>query len=390
MSIPRCAIVHAALVPTADGGQQPHLGLVAKRQYRLQGGTLVAPASAPLDIDPVYVNIPVDAEPDGVEDAMLLRDSELLCMLKQNTDVLLSGSAYALRGPVQELVTKLVVGKMSKTVLVSGHRSLLVSVSGSVAATSAVPFERMPLSWLRAYGGRDRGSEAPPPPPRRGQPSPDDILAHGANAYPRNRHGCGFFIDCDRQRLHGSPLPTQSDPADPLTLARMFADDPYDWLDRPGAASYGPMDMVTFPRCLFLGLEIEHAAPRAPVHEVLLGALQPHELALLDHNDVASPRVFNCAAPGLGNVRLRGDEHVQLHNLHRDAEHYVFALPGERPRLIIEPPNAGTFELDAKLATVLIEPDEDRVTLTWAGSVPAAEIYPPAACAEVRHAVIWN
>ncbi len=81
---------------------------------------------------------------------------------------------------------------------------------------------------------------------------------------------------------------------------------------------------------------------------------------------------------------------MQLWNLHPGAEHYCFALPAERPRLLLEPPKAGTFELQPKLATVFIEPDEERLTLTWAGTTPAAGIYSPEQCAKMRHAVTWS
>lgn len=369
-------IVHADAL-----GDAPVLGLVTKRAYRLRRGRLNRGEPAALVRDPIYCELD--------EDAALVLDSDLFGLHKPATDVLLTGTAYAHRGATNELRTALVAGPARKEVHVTGDRELLVRHDGTLSATRPRPFEQMPLGWGRAYGGRDAGAEAA----GLGDTPVGlvaDILASATHSYPRNRQGCGFFIDRDRRRLDGAALPNLSDPDDPIELERLFAADPYDWLDRPLPAGYGPIDGLTFPRCWLFGVGLEISRRRRPVREVALGALHEQEAAKLDDPDDTQPRAFNCAPPGLATTQLRGDERVELYNLHRDAEHFVFELPGERPRLLVEPPNAGTFELEPRLTTVFIEPDEDRVTLTWAGSTPAAGLYSPEACATMRHAALWR
>jgi hypothetical protein len=39
---------------------------------------------------------------------------------------------------------------------------------------------------------------------------------------------------------------------------------------------------------------------------------------------------------------------------------------------------------------VLLEPEIDRVTLTWAGALPVAAVYPDAMVDEMRHGVVWS
>ena len=102
------------------------------------------------------------------------------------------------------------------------------------------------------------------------------------------------------------------------------------------------------------------------------------------------PRAFNVAAPGLGLARLQGNEKVTLWHLSPRAEVLELRLPGDRPQILIEPPGTRTYELEPVLGTVLLEPDEDRVTMTWTGALPVAAPYGAEQCEELRHAVVWN
>ncbi len=358
------------------------LGVVAKRSYRLEAGRLGRGVPAAIVREHRYA--PYE------DDVVVTSESELSCLHKQTTDVLLEGTAYAHRGVVTELHTALIVGPVRKDVIVTGDRTLRVGADGAVAFSAATAFERMPLVWQRAYGGRDRGAE-PPAQNTRGAPPPlEAILSHGTFAYPRNRHGRGFFIDRDRQRLDGAPLPNLSDPRDPIRVDRLLAADPFDWIDRPVPACYAPIDPITFPRCTELGLAIDVSRRSRPVAEVAMGALDEARVKTLGEAGPPTAAAHNVAPPGLATTLLLGHERVELYNLHPSGEHVVFGLPGERPRLVVEPPNAGLFELEPRLVTVLIEPDAHRVTLTWAGSTPAAGVFSPEACGAMRHAVIWS
>ncbi len=65
-------------------------------------------------------------------------------------------------------------------------------------------------------------------------------------------------------------------------------------------------------------------------------------------------------------------------------------LPDDRPRLLIEPPGVIARELSPLLQNMLIEPDQDRVTLTWTGVLPVAMPYPDEMVAVMRHRVVWS
>lgn len=333
------------------------LGMVARRAYAIEGRELVARPHA----------------------AWAPTADDLLALFRETTDVILEGCAHSDK-PVTRITTQLSVGPVTKRVEVIGDRQLVVAADGSLSETAPRPFTSMPLTYDRAYGGRDIGAEA--------LVERDGIAQHGVLAYPRNRRGRGYLFDVDRKRHHGAPLPNLSDPDDPVVVSRLFATRVGDWIDRPTPACYAPIDGHTFPRLLHNGIGVFIARREHPIREAALGAITEADLTPdRAHRDV---RACNAAAPGLAVARLEGHEHVSLWNLHREHAHLELRLPGERPRMLIEPPNTRTFELEPKLATVRIEPDENRIALVWAASMPVAGVYSPEMCADLRRAVTWN
>jgi hypothetical protein len=190
--------------------------------------------------------------------------------------------------------------------------------------------------------------------------------------------------------LEGTPLPNLDDPDDPVTPGRLLARDALDWADRPVAAAYGAVDPLTVPRCMFSFLRPDWSAGSRPLRELAHGALLERDLADRPLADPPDPRFYNCAPAGLAVCRLHGGERVSLWNLHRHHEHLEFDLPRERPRMIVEPPGCRAYELDAVLGMVLIEPDDDRITLTWTASMEVAAEFPEGMCKEMRHAAIWD
>jgi hypothetical protein len=366
----------------ADPARGLELGLLVKVAYRMEGDLRLTrlPEGPPVHLEPVYGS----RTPEG--ERQLMHDSDRLAFRKPCTDVLLQGSAHSTRGSVVELDTGLSVGSMRKRVRVRGDRRLRADAPGPLGAADSEGFVAMPLDWAHAYGGRDvhaerkaaRSADAPPE------------ARWGTCAYPRNRVGRGFFLDTSRERLDGVLLPNLDDPEDPVEPERILAADTLDWADRPLGASYGPIDVLTVPRCFFHLVRPDWRPDSRPLREMALGCVGPADLRDRHLAEPPDPRVFCCAPAGLARERLRGNERISLWHLHRSFELLELDLPAERPRLLLEPPGAGVREMPAQLQTVLIEPDEDRVTLTWTGSMPVAAVFPESMCREMRHGVIWE
>jgi hypothetical protein len=378
------------LLSRALPGMAACLTVVTNRAYRLRPGARATPLAieVPVQEEPRFQpSINVHAVPRLVEDAHLTTSGKPL------TDVIVRGTAHARRGPVTSLETAVQVGAARKTVRVTGDRRIEVQAGGVLGFTAPEPFTAMPLTWDRAYGGRDLyAEERLDGDPRRRFSHPPELAAAslGQLSYPRNGSGRGYFLDFDRARIHGAPAPNLDDPTDPVTPSRILSERSTDWIDRPVAACYEPIGPFTFPRAAFV-VPPAHDEPERPVHELRAGALLVEDLRrAFDLRRPPDARAFNCAPAGLAVCRLEGGERARIEGLHRDHDLLELQLPDDRPRLLVELPGVGQRELKPQLGTVLIEPDEDRLTLTWAGVMEVAMIYPDEVLRGMRWGVVWS
>ena len=103
-----------------------------------------------------------------------------------------------------------------------------------------------------------------------------------------------------------------------------------------------------------------------------------------------NPRVYNAAPSGLAVCRLRGGERARLWNVHRERAFVEFDLPDDEPRLSLDVPGVGERKLAPVLTTVRIEPDADRVVLTWAAAFRVLAVYPDEMTRAMRRSVSWR
>lgn len=367
-----------------DPAGTPHLAMVTKRVYQVHRG-----ACRPLTEPPPFTEVPCHAASTntGALDR-LATDSDLFAPFKPSTDVLVSGMARSLRRPVRCLDTAVRVGALRKNVRVHGDRRIQLGAASRLRFSEPEPFETLPLVWDHAYGGRDLYAEDKLHPKKSSfARRPEPPL--GAIAYPRNPAGRGFFLDMDRERLLGAAVPNLEDPEDAVSPDRLLAKGSSDWSDRPMAACYEPVDWLSFPRVM-LWLGVDYAHPAVPLVELGRGALRPEDLIERAPGAPPAPRVYNCAPAGLSGTRLEGGEAASVWNMHPRHETWELQLPRERPRLLLAPLGCGAFELPAVLQTVLVEPDQDRVTLTWSGTLEVAAPYPEEMCQTMERAVRWE
>ena len=362
---------------------QPILAAVLSRVYRIIDGSRV---SFEHDAQPVLEPTYSGGDYASIS-AFLTRDTDLFAPLKATTDVIVDGSAHSLRGKVTSVDTFVRVGPLFKEIRVTGDRTIDVDAQGNLRFSSPEPFESLPLTWDRAYGGRDPFAEEALFPQKRRlftRPDPRPIIA-----YPRNPAGTGFFVDMERSRLSGARAPNLEDPSDPVFPHRLLARSALDWINRPAAACYQPLDWLSFPRGAFI-VEFEHEPTDRPLYEIVKRALAPGDIAPRNLGTRPDPRVYQCAPAGLGGACLRGGEPVRLRGLSPHRETLDFHLPIERPRFLVEPPGCDALELSVKLATVRIEPDADRITMSWTGTTEVAAEFPDEMCSAMRRAVLWS
>ena len=370
-----------------------HLLFVANRTYRIEPGRRAIPVAdaAPVAPDARWVDSTnEDALPRLVDEGHAFLGGKTL------TDVLVRGSAWSTNGAVAVLDTAVAVGPARKAVRVHGERRVEVRDDGRFGFSKAAPFDELALVWDHAFGGRDIRAEAillglrAKGTSRFGKRREADGVGLGKLVYPRNAAGRGYFMGFDRSKIDGTLAPALEDPTDPVTPDRLVSDSVGGWIDQPVSACYEAIDFNTFPRLQFF-LPPKFDPPKRKVQELASGALLVEDLARsFDPTQLPHPRVYACAPAGLSVARLRGDERAQIWGMHPKHAYLDFELPDDAPTMSLEIPGVGVRQLEARLATVLVEPNEERVTLTWAGIQPVAMAYPEEMLTTMRRAVRWK
>jgi hypothetical protein len=263
----------------------------------------------------------------GETDTSSIRYAADVCLRKRGTDVALVGQAYAPEGRVTTHVdVGLRVGPVTSALRVFGDRHWS-RVLGIWRISPPVPFDRMPLIYERAYGGVDT--------------THPDAAKHAGEM--RNPVGTGFCSHRSSQRLEGLPLPN---------LEALDARIEH-WKDRPAPVGFGFIGRGWEPRCRYAGTyDARWERERAP-------------LLPLDFDE----RYYSAAHPSLVcQGYLVGGEPVHCINVTPGGT-LAFALP--RYKLSVDARLQGKLLQQAPvLDTVVIEPDERRLLLTWRTAIP--------------------
>jgi hypothetical protein len=288
------------------------LFVVLKATLHLKPRLTLAPEQVPITLADEYYADPTDSS------LLLVSDVHIG---KPGTDVLLLGHAWAREGrTAPEVSVRLSVAERSKTIRVQGDRTWRTDGMPS----SPQPFEAMPLVWERAFGGIHRLE--------------DRVLAEE-----RNPIGAGFAGRRSREELVGQPLPNLEDPRTPLERQGQ----------NPTPVCFAPTAPHWLPRRSFAGTYDQNwQRKRAPY--------LPADF---------DPRFFQCAAPEMIFDRfLQGDEPIEIHGATPDGP-LAFNIPAAHLQAQVRV--AGTLEHPpVNLETVLIEPDQNRLCLTWRAALP--------------------
>lgn len=247
---------------------------------------------------------------------------------KPRCDVLLNGHCHAPNGqPATQVSVALKIGSLVKAFNVIGPR---VYEAGAYTCSvgKPAPFTRIPVSYAQAFGGVDR--------------TPADATRH--TWYPWNHTGVGFHPGAELAQLHGLPLPNSEELDTPVT------DPEGDY--RPMA--FGPVGRAWQQRIRWAGT---------------------YDQAWLDQQFPFLPedfdlRYFQCAPEDQQIDYPQGAEEVALLNL--DARgRSAFRLPTHlQLAVLVVFHDDHARETAAVVDTILIEPDAQRLALTWRASSP--------------------
>lgn len=248
---------------------------------------------------------------------------------KPRADVLCVGNAYPPGGrPDTECFVRLRVGPVDKSIHVIGDRQWEPALGGlSVRMSRPEPFTSVPVSYDRAFGGKDISK---PGGHRIYRPNP---VGHGYSKW--------------GSKLPGLPLPNLEDPHDPIRS----------WRDRPRPMSFGPVGRTWEPRIdragTFNRRWLKHRAPELP-------------------EDFDSG--YYNAAPDDQQIPgyLRGNEEVFVQNMHPTHSNFRCRLPGIRIRAFIDREAIHQLEeITMNLDTLWLDMEALQMVLVWRGQVPA-------------------
>lgn len=247
-----------------------------------------------------------------------------ICLAKPSTDVIVAGSAIARGRPVvTELEVHVRVGLVEKRLKVFGPRLWERGLTG-VSPSAPDAFESLPLRWEYAYGGSD--------------------FTDGEKPLEEPRNPVGRGIARSSSALIGQPAPQIEDPKD-LTQSQR---------SRPIPAGVGPIMRHWEPRRSYVGT----------IDERWMEERMP--LPPLDQD----PRFNQAATPRLITPRpLRGGEDVVVVNMNEQAP-LGFELPMMRFGVVSATSTDGRQEHRSVLDTVVLEPNDRRLEMTWRSIVP--------------------
>lgn len=379
---PRSVALNVAAHP--DGGSQ--LGVIAKRTYHVRGGMC-----AVADQQVALVEVP--RVPD--DKSVLLHDIDV-ALNRRVVDVVVVGKAHPPARGATAFDIRVRVGALDRRVRAIGSRQCWRDATGHLRFSDPGPIEAVDLGWASAYGGVDhvalRKFGCPIARFQAAQRQPYNPH-FGLYAYPRNRVGKGFLIESSAEALARCALPNLEDPDHLLTPDRITIGHRDRWPGAPLVAGLGWLSYNYFPRVAAAGLMplFDAAAfPPESFPEVRAGALGVASLAQrIALNERVDMVVAQQSAVGMRIPELVPGAPVQLEHLHAQHAVWAFNLPWERPHMALQLPDQAPLEPTAAIRTVLLEPEHDRVCVTWVAE--HRELLPvgPGKAQKIRYAARW-
>jgi hypothetical protein len=307
----------ALTVPTVCQQDKNHLIVVIKASFDIEANSQV------LKISDEQQEIFLADEYWGEADKSSLRYETDIALIKPQTDMVVIGSVYPANGSARVVDAGVSIGPLQKVIRVFGNRNWEKGLTGYQISSPEV-FECMPLYYENAYGGSYAN-------PHNELPISDE----------RNPVGKGYVEKKSKYIPKEVALPNLENPSHLIT----------DIQDQPVPWSTGFVARSWLPRRNYAGsYDVEWKKKRNPLLPV-------------DFDE----RAHNAASAGLLAAQyMQGGEPVKLVNLSQDGL-LVFNLPNFKFTIESYMRNQ-RCQHQAVLDTIVIEPDEKRVCLTWRSS----------------------
>lgn len=336
------------IVPGKNDRGEPIFSVLHKRTYKVKNGN----SAQRNDIDREFRQTDYYYDNGDPEWSVVQYEYEL-APFKSGIDVVVIGKAYAPNGQaVPEMSPSVRVGEKAKTIKVIGDRECFFRENAAPEFSDPVPFTEMEIRYDLAYGGKD-----------------DKSIPDIPFFYPRNTMGRGMVLRNLRETVESLTLPNIEDPNDLLTPERLIMEEPERWHMQPVPQGFGWRQRTWYPRSALLG-----SFP--PFLEVGIASAE-EKMGLLPKNHIALAKQFrmptmeaqfnNGASIGLTFDHIDAAEKISLRGLTPEGV-LEFALPNETPKMSLDL-GEGEKELETRLHTVSIRPDDGEMDLIWRGSL---------------------
>ncbi len=348
------------------------LNVLAKRTYNinLDGQCAKSENNDFFDWDTKYYH------PKG---ELMMADYELY-PFKPLTDVIIKGNVQG-KNRLGQINATVEVGDNTKfEISAFGKRLAYKDKFGKILFTKPDPIDIIPLRYDMAYGGFDSVAEEKlaPVPKEYVNAFPDvDWDYSSIYRYPRNPCGKGYVVEDNARAFENLELPNLEDPSMPISPENLIVRLPENWINQPMPIATDWVNMAWFPRIAYWGIMPLY------VKEALKGELIEIRKKWADY-DLLSERPMeeklnlrgnNGASPGLQFPYLHGDELIQMVNIHPQKRVFVLELPNDIPKIWVDGRNGKLKETNPVIHTVLIEPEENKLTIIWRGDAPALRPY---------------
>ncbi|MCA9663433.1 MAG: DUF2169 domain-containing protein [Myxococcales bacterium] len=347
------------------------LAVIARRTYDVAATGACLPSREQTPLSTALLTGPADPN-------LLLADLDVL-PTKPRTDLIVHGHVFG-DGEARTRLCEIRVGGHSRQLLAIGRRRCALGPSGRISISAPKPFDRIPLGFDQAYGGRDRVAEA-----RHGNPlealapflpSPQMARNQSPYLYPRNPCGRGYLIEASAAGVDALELPSLEDPYDLLTPERLVVGDVDRWVAMPIPRAAGWVHWGWFPRALFGGLRQEFAASAEAIPEVAAGHVPTELLTGAPRARLAAAPRFACgAALDLQLPHLAGNEAIAITHVLPARGTFRARLPGPPRRLAVDGRDGRLLKTKPILQTVIVEPEAARLITIWRGAARARRPY---------------
>jgi hypothetical protein len=311
----------ATIIPFQDKLGVDAAAVVVKGTFAIRssgGGPAIADEQLPIARSDTYYGEPGRSS---------VRSEADTCPRKPGTDVVLLGHAYGGVSSAESVDVELRAGPIRKLVRVFGNRLYYSSGTG-FRISDAAPVERIPLVYERAFGGEDTSNPDP---------------AHH-DWEPYNPVGVGLCAAQSQKDLDGQRLPNLESPAALIRGPR----------DRPTPAGFGFIARSWLPRRLYAGTYDDRwKLERCP--------LLPEDFDDRFHHGAPPDQVTP--------QPLSGGERIWASGVLPGGGALDVTLPSRRIGVTASI-KGRSVDCPPSLDTIVLEPDERRVVLSWRAVIP--------------------